>query len=101
MRHCLHHPPSCFASPPELVGADLHVGGRRQAGLCDLPAGLQSWDFASNRSPVIQARCFHGLLGSCSLALKDKASSPQLCLSTGPSPLPLKAAASLSPDSYP
>lgn len=51
------------------MGPDLHTALEWEAGLWDLPAGLQSWDFASNRSPVIAGRCFYGLLGSCSLAL--------------------------------
>lgn len=53
IRHCLHQPPSCFASLSEPVGADLHAGGEQEGGLWDLPAGLQSWDFASSCSPVI------------------------------------------------
>lgn len=58
-----------------------------------MPVGLQSWDFISNPSPRIAGRC---LLDGCTLTLKDKAPSPQLSLSSGPSSLPLKSVASFS-----
>lgn len=78
----------------------MGAGDEQKAGLRDLPTGLQSWDFASNCSPMIPEQCFYGLFGGCSLPLKDKASSPQLCLGTYPLRLLLEFAASLSPDSY-